>query len=192
MKIIDLSDWNTVNNWDIFFSECDGIIVKISEGRNLSDNYKMYIEKAMEYEKPWGVYCYTHAQTIERAENEATIICNEIKSMGYENVPLGIWIDIEAPEVITLDIETLTNIASSFISTCNGLGHTAGIYASLSTLIDCIDVPALADYVPYWVAQYNSYCSFYKYFEKEKRLKGWQFTDSHVINGQYYDISEWY
>lgn len=192
MKIIDLSDWNTIDDWDSFFSECDGIIVKISEGRTFSDNYKEYIAKAEEYEKLWGVYCYTHAQTMERAEEEAQIICDELQNIGYKIAPLGIWIDIEAPEIITLNQDTLTNVASAFISKCNNYGHVAGIYASLSTLIDCIDVPALANYVPYWVAQYNSYCSFYEYFEREKRLKGWQYTDKHQINGQYFDISEWY
>ena len=65
---------------------------------------------------------------------------------------MGIWIDVEAPEVIGQDPDDVTAVCSAFISTCNAAGYSAGIYASLSTLTDRINVNDLADYVPYWCA----------------------------------------
>lgn len=68
---------------------------------------------------------------------------------------------MEAPEVIGQDREDVTAICSAFISTCNAAGYSAGIYASLFTLTDCINVNDLADYVPYWCAQYAENVTFW-------------------------------
>ena len=85
----------------------------------------------------------------------------------------------------------MTAICSAFISTCNAAGYSAGIYASLSTLTDCLNLNDLADYVPTWCAQYNDECSFHDYFPG-RILQGWQFTDAFEIDGRNYDMSEWY
>lgn len=140
---------------------------------------------------PWGVYCYTHAQTTERAREEAKKVLEALEALGYGKPPLGIWIDAEAPEVIGQDREDVTAICSAFISTCNAAGYSAGIYASLSTITDCMNLDDLADYVPYWCAQYNDECNFHDYFPG-RILHGWQFTEKFEIDGRNYDMSEWY
>ena len=104
---------------------------------------------------------------------------------------MGIWIDVEAPETIGQDREDVTAICSAFISTCNAAGYSAGIYASLSTITDCMNLDDLADYVPVWIAQYAGACDFPDYFPS-RILAGWQYTDSFEIDGQKYDLSEWY
>lgn len=135
---------------------------------------------------------HTHAQTTERAEEEAAVVIGALETLGYGAPPLGIWIDVEAPEVIGQDPDDVTAVCSAFISACNAAGYSAGIYASLSTLTDCINVNDLADYVPYWCAQYGtSECSFHDSYP-DNILAGWQWTDCYSIGGENYDMSEWY
>ena len=192
MLVTDLSDWNDNINWShLIAAGIGGAIVKISEGRTLSGLHGKHIAGAKARGIPWGVYCYTHAQTTERAEEEANRVIETLNTLGYGAPPLGIWFDVEAPETIGQGMEDVTAICSAFISTCNGAGYSAGIYASLSTLTDCIDLEALADYVPVWVAQYAKNCDFRDYYPS-RILAGWQFTDSFEIDGRKYDMSEWY
>ena len=192
MNVIDLSDWNENVDWSRFIDHgIGGVIVKISEGRTLSELHGKHIAGAATRGLPWGVYCYTHAQTTERAEEEAAIVIAALETLGYGAPPLGIWIDVEAPEVIGQDPDDVTAVCSAFISACNAAGYSAGIYASLSTLTDCLNLNDLADYVPTWCAQYDDECNFYDYFPG-RILQGWQFTDAFEIDGRIYDMSEWY
>ena len=127
-----------------------------------------------------------------RAEEEADRVIEALNALGYGAPPLGIWFDVEAPEVIGQDPDDVTAVCSAFISACNAAGYSAGIYASLSTLTDCINVNDLADYVPYWCAQYGtSECGFHDSYPGNI-LAGWQWTDCYSIGGQNYDMSEWY
>lgn len=192
MLVTDLSDWNDHINWShLIAAGVGGAIVKISEGRTLSSLHGKHIAGAETRGLPWGVYCYTHAQTTERAEEEAAVVIGALETLGYGAPPLGIWIDVEAPEVIGQDPDDVTAVCSAFISACNADGYSAGIYASLSTLADCIDLEALADYVPVWIAQYAQNCDFRDYYPS-RILAGWQYTDSFEIDGRKYDMSEWY
>ena len=193
MNVIDLSDWNENVDWSRFIDYgIGGVIVKISEGRTLSELFAKNIAGASARGLPWGVYCYTHAQTTDRAKEEAQTVIDALDTLGYGTPDLGIWLDVEAPEVIGQDPDDVTAVCSAFISACNAAGYSAGIYASLSTLTDCINVNDLADYVPYWCAQYaTSECGFHDSYPGNI-LAGWQWTDCYSIGGQNYDMSEWY
>ena len=193
MKVIDLSDWNEHVNWSHLIDQhgVKGAIVKISEGRTLTELHGKHIAGAAARGLPWGVYCYTHAETVERAQEEAEKVIEALEALGYGTPALGIWFDVEDPVVLRNTPEAITAICSKFVSTCNGKGYSAGIYANLYTFSDCIIVPALANYVPYWCAQYASECNFSDIFPSA-HLQGWQHTDGYVIDGVSYDMSEWY
>ena len=192
MLVTDLSDWNDHINWShLIDAGVGGAIVKISEGRTLTELHGKHIAGAEARGLPWGVYCYTHAQTTERAREEAKKVLEALEALGYGKPLLGIWLDVEAPEVIGQDKEDVTAICSAFISECNAAGYSAGIYASLSTITDRMNLDDLADYVPYWCAQYNDECNFHDYFPG-RILHGWQFTEKFEIDGRNYDMSEWY
>ncbi len=193
MKVIDISDWNDRINWDdaINRHHIEGVIVKISEGRTLSELYADHIAAAAEHGLPWGVYCYTHAETTERAEEEAAVVMDAIESLGYGTPELGIWYDVEDGNVLAHSKDDVTAICSAFIVACNHRDYSAGIYASFYTFLDNIDLQALASYVPCWCAQYDRICDFEKYFP-DRRLTAWQYTDSYEMDGAYYDASEWY
>lgn len=192
MKVIDISDWNDHVNWSHMIDEgVEGVIVKISEGRTLSELHGKHISAAAARGLPWGVYCYTHAKTAARAEEEAEAVMDALNALGCAP-ELGIWFDVEDPEVLALDKENLTAVCSAFISACNAKDYQAGIYASLYILETSIGVEDLADYVPYWCAQYGtSECGFRDSYP-DNILAGWQWTDCYSIGGENYDMSEWY
>lgn len=193
MLVTDLSDWNDHINWShLIAAGVGGAIVKISEGRSLTQLHGKHIAGAEARGLPWGVYCYTHAQTTERAEEEAQIVIDALETLGYGAPPLGIWLDVESPEVLAMESEDITAVCSAFLSACNAEGYQAGIYANLSTLETFIGVEDLADYVPYWCAQYGaSECGFRDSYP-DSILAGWQWTDCYSIGGENYDMSEWY
>lgn len=101
MLVTDLSDWNDHINWShLIAAGVGGAIVKISEGRSLTQLHGKHIAGAEARGLPWGAYCYTHAQTTERAREEANRVIEALNALGYGTPPLGIWFDAEAPEVI--------------------------------------------------------------------------------------------
>lgn len=193
MKVVDISGWNTDIDWSRLVDEgVEGVIVKISEGCTLSEFHSKQIADAAARGLKWGVYCYTHAQTAARAEEEAEAVMDALDVLDYGAPELGIWFDVEAPEVLALGKEELTAACSAFISACNAKDYQAGIYASLYTLETFIGVEDLADYVPYWCAQYGaSECGFRDSYPGNI-LAGWQWTDCYSIGGENYDMSEWY
>ena len=193
MLVTDLSDWNDHINWShLIAAGVGGAIVKISEGRSLTQLHGKHIAGAEARGLPWGVYCYTHARTTERAEEEAQIVIDALETLGYGAPPLGIWLDVESPEVLAMESEDITAVCSAFLSACNAEGYQAGIYANLSTLETFIGVEDLADYVPYWCAQYGaSECGFHD-SSPGNILARWQWTDCYNIGGENYDMSEWY
>ena len=192
MKVIDVSDWNDNIDWStIVDAGVGGVIVKISEGRTLSELHGKHIAAAAARGLKWGVYAFTHAQSADRAVQEADVVINALSSLGYGDPPLGIWLDLEAPETIGLDPDDVTAICSAFISECNAAGYQCGIYANYDTLTNHMYPYGLADYVPYWVAEYGSYDNDFKDENPGLRVVGWQFTESYNIGGKLYDMSEW-
>ena len=191
MNVIDLSDWNENVDWSRFIDYgIGGVIVKISEGRTLSELFAKNIAGAAARGLKWGVYAFTHAQSTDRAKEEAQTVIDALETLGYGAPPLGIWLDLEAPETINMDPDDVTAICSAFISDCNAAGYECGIYGSYSTLTDCMYPYDLADYVPYWVAEYGDDNDF-KDENPGLRVVGWQFTESYNIGGTLYDMSEW-
>lgn len=166
-----------------------GVIVKISEGTSIEETWWGHVSECETRGLPWGVYCYSHASTPAEAEEEA----NEVLYLLGDRVPpMGAWIDFESDEC--KNANDPTGICSAFISKINSKGIPCGIYASLSALEDIIDVAALADYVPYWVAQYDEdldHCGFADEYPNNV-LAGWQYSDQHYIGDTNVDMNKWY
>jgi len=49
----------------------------------------------------------------------------------------------------------------------------------------------LADYVPYWIADYRGYNGFAQDYP-DKHVEGWQYSDSEFIGDTNVDMNEWY
>ena len=184
--VADFSDWQEGIDFAEIAKHFDGVIVKITEGTAPQSCFRDFINQAVAHNLQWGVYCFTHAQTVERAVEEA----DQVMSLLPGKPGLGIWFDVEDPNVLALDRHKITAIVSAFISRCNASGYAAGVYASFSTLNDRIITGALASYVPYWVAAY----SFYRnpLADSGLNVAGWQYRDDYIIGAHHVDASEWY
>ena len=104
------------------------------------------------------------------------------------------WFDCEAEECFEDGVDT-TAVCSAFIVTCNEAGYSAGIYTSTLKCTDymtnSIRPRLLADYVPYWIADYRGYNGFAQTYP-DKHVAGWQWSDDEYIGDTNVDMNEWY
>ena len=186
-KVIDVSYYQRNLNYDTAIGcGVKGVIVKITEGTSIEETWWGHVSECETRNLPWGVYCFSHAATPEEAAEEA----NEVLYLLKGRVPpMGVWFDFESSAC--LNAENPTAVCSAFVNAINAAGIPCGIYASLSTLEDVIDVASLADYVPYWVAQYSRRCDFTVEFPGHV-LAGWQYSDQDYIGDTNVDMNEWY
>lgn len=127
-----------------------------------------------------GVYFYTKARTPEEAADDAEFLIEMLKEYctGTE-LKMGIWYDVEDNDTTgTCDNATITAIISRWICEMNKAGYTnAGLYAYYGWLTSKINVNDLADYVPYWCAQYQYRENSFSAENPGKNIAMWQYAD---------------
>lgn len=192
VKGIDVSENNGVVDWQaIADAGIEFAIIRSSYGLHSVDGrFIDNVNGALAAGLKIGVYHYSYALNVEDAKQEAQHIIDLLQENGV-NPELGIWYDMEDADGYKArhgmpDNQTITDMCSAFICTLNEAGYQyVGIYASYSWLTGVIDTAQLADYVPYWNAQWGSSNDF-------PRARIWQFTDSLNINGQLFDGNIYY
>lgn len=189
MKVIDISGWSENLDWNAIAQSEDGVIIKVSEGRTVDSSFRKNLNDVLATQMRWGVYCVSHAQTTERAEEEAEVVCDILSNIGQPN--LGIWFDMEPFMVDAVDAEDLTAIASAFVSSCNASGYECGIYGNY-TALNKLNAYDLADYVPYWSAEPGSYQCDFKAENPSLRVIGWQYEFDSNKYGGVCDLNEWW
>ena len=193
LNLIDISAWQQHINWQaIHNAQIDGVIIKIGEYTNLDEMFIRHVNNAVEYNLPYGVYYYAHAQTINESINEALWVDQMIKTyLDGENPPLGIWYDAEDESLLQSPINPAYMIGN-FINKLNELDYNyVGLYSSYNWLTNIIDLNLLADYIPIWVSQYYHENSF-KQEHPERICKIWQYTDSKQIDNMIFDANIYY
>lgn len=201
MKVVDISSWqtddegNSTVKWQALVDEgIEGVIIKVGENGKLDEAFISHINKAVECGLKVGIYVFSHAASPEEAQAEADWTDEQIKTYLNGVCPeLGIWFDAEHEDMTAGDV---TAACSAFISNLNGKGYqVVGIYSGWKWLSDesgeqQIHMDQLADYVPYWVAQYNSVCDL-KTEQPNKVIRIWQYTD-HYSDDLPYDGNEYF
>lgn len=188
-SIIDISDYSENLNWNIISQKEDGVIIKISEGRSIAELFLEHVRDAISSEMEWGVYCLSHAETTERAEEEARKVMSVLDEIGMP--PLHIWFDIEPFMADRVDADDLTAIASAFVSECNANGYECGIYGNYSSLSK-LRTDLMGDYIPYWSAEPgNAQCDF-KEEHPELTVKAWQYEFDNTEYGGVSDKNVWW
>ena len=193
LNLIDISAWQQHINWQaILDAHIDGVIIKLGEYTNLDEMFIRHVNDAVEYNLPYGVYYYAHAQTISESINEALWVDQMIKTyLDGENPPLGIWYDAEDESLLQSPINPAYMIGN-FINKLNELDYNyVGLYSSYNWLTNIIDLNLLADYIPIWVAQYH-YENNFKLEYPERVCKIWQYTDCERIGNIRVDCNIYY
>lgn len=192
--IVDISENNGGINWkDLIDANVYGVIIRLGYGLKHFDekSYENYL-KAKNYGFKVGFYFYDYALNEEEAREEGEFVVDLFKyyKIAPDDIDLGVWYDIEDADYykednnFSFDADEITAMCSAFIVELNKEGYSCGVYACYDWLMNNIKTDLLADYVPYWVAQYNNRCDF-------DRATLWQFSDSVMIgdcifNGSYY------
>lgn len=196
--VIDISDWQENLDFDdVAKTDVEGVIIKISEGLSYTKNLWHFVGACKRHNLPFGFYCYSHAMTKEMARQEANEVIYLLGTLDMEEKepPLGIWYDVEADEMFEEGIDT-TAICSAFISYLNRQGYSkVGIYTSslkcTDYMVNSIRPKLLADYVPYWIADYRGFNEFAQNYP-DKHCSGWQYDAHGNIGGVEVDLNEWY
>ncbi len=191
MKVIDISAWQENIDWEaVKAAGVEGVILKLGERNNLDAMFIKHVNDAVAHGIKYGVYYYAHASNIEEAKKEAAWVDEQLKTyLRGENPALGIWYDAEDKDMQSGDV---TASCSAFVSYLNAKSYTyVGIYSSYNWLANgTIAVNELADYVPYWVAQYYKQNDF-KLEYPNKLVRMWQYTD-HMSDELPYDCNIYY
>lgn len=192
MKGIDISYHNGEIDWQaVIDAECEFVIIRLGYGnRHLDPKFLDNVNGALEAGLKVGVYYYSYALDVDSAKGEAQFVHEVLQQHGI-NPELGIWFDMEDADGYKErngmpDNHTITAMCSAFICELNNVGYSyVGIYASYWWLNNVIETEQLADYVPYWNAQWGNKNDF-------KRAKMWQFTDRLTIDGKLFDGNVYY
>lgn len=191
---IDVSENNGTVNWlEVARSGVEFAIIRLGYGnRHLDSAFYENINGAINAGLKVGVYYYSYALNEESAVEEAKFLLSILKDGGLtpDKLPMGVWFDMEDADHYKANRglypmenrQLITNMCSRFIVECNKENYSCGIYASYDWLENVIDTNQLADYVPYWVAQWSDRCDFYG-------ASMWQFTDSYEIGGKLFDAN---
>lgn len=179
IKGIDVSefqgriDWEKVKNDGIKFA-----ILRVGYGMDMESQDDKYIERNIsECERlgiPIGVYLFSYANTVNKADSEAE---HTLRLIAGHKMPMGVWYDIEDNNTSgNVSKSTLTKIINKYCSIIKESGYKVGVYASLNWLNNKIESSVQEKY-PIWVAQYNSECQY------KKDYIIWQYSSSGRVRG---------
>lgn len=192
MRGIDVSENNGQIDWQaVAAAGIEFAIIRSSYGLHSVDgNFADNLQAAQQAGLKVGVYHYSYALTVDEARQEAERVIELLQEHGI-NPELGIWYDMEDADGYKErhgmpDNDTITAMCSAFICELNEAGYQyVGIYASYWWLTGVIDTSQLADYVPYWVAQWGGSNDF-------PRARMWQYTDCLNIGERLFDGDIYY
>lgn len=123
---------------------------------------------------PVGVYHYSYAKTVDEAKREADLV---LKWLNNRDLDLPVYFDIEDKTQQNLGKDTLNAICRKFCNAIEAGGYWAGIYSNKYWATGLIDGPTLGKRYTYWVAQYNSKCTYTGPYAM------WQYSSSGSVNG---------
>ncbi|MCR5657266.1 MAG: Ig-like domain-containing protein [Butyrivibrio sp.] len=193
-KVVDISQFNTVNDWKQLRDSCDAVIIRVGGryygGGGLFEDtkFRSNVYNCQQYGIPYSFYFYSNATTAAEGREEANFIAARVG--GYSRV-LPVFMDTElAPggrgRADGLSKDQRTAAIKGACQQLQSSGIDAGVYGSTNWLNAKLNMGDL----PYavWVAQYAPTCTY----SGSKLL--WQFTsrgEGYGINAGC-DVSYWY
>lgn len=163
IKAVDISEYNTVTNWDLLASQINNIIIRIgrrgsSNGKIVEDaRFKDNIKQALARNMKVGVYFYDQSINEAEAIEQADWVINQLS--GYK-ISLPVYIDSEyansnhngRADIISKDQRT-----KNLVAFCNRINtkYVAGVYASDSWFKSMVYFERLRTY-EIWCARYST------------------------------------
>lgn len=191
-KIIDLSHWNNVIDWNKVANDCDGVILKCggSDSKNgvpyQDKMFQHYYECAKAVRLPVGAYFFSKGMGTDKGINDAVACYMIIRDCELD---LPIYCDYEVGAKCTKDSNT--DYVKAFCTMLERYGYFVGIYASdISGFKEQLNKDELTRW-SWWVARYGKKP---QYAIDKDNFKMWQKSSTGKINGinGNVDISECY
>lgn len=178
IKGIDVSEFQGEIDWSKVKKEVDFAILRLGFGMDVESQDDKYIERNIkECENlgiPYGVYLFSYADSLEKAESEAEHTLRIIKG---RNLAMGVWYDIEDNNTSgKLTKKELADIIEKYCSTVKANGYETGIYANLNWFENKIESSVQKKY-PIWVAQYYKECQY------DGKYLIWQYSSDGKVSG---------
>lgn len=165
-------DWQKVKNDDVDFA-----IIRIGYGmyENQKDaKFEEYYQNAKTVGMPVGVYLYSYAKNVSEAEREAECV---LKWLNGRSLEYPIYFDLEDKTQSNLGRNTLNEMCKAFCNKIEQAGYWAGIYTNKDWAINKIDGKVLGERYTYWIAQYNTECTY------NGKYDIWQYSSSGQVDG---------
>ena len=128
-KVIDISQWQGVINWDIVTNHIDGCIIRCGWGSDIvgqdDTQFERNISECERLGIPYGVYLYSYATSTDAARSEAQ---HALRLISGHKLSLPVYFDSEENGT---EFAAKAN-AIAFCDEIRKAGYTPGIYASLS------------------------------------------------------------
>ena len=162
-------DWAAVKESDVDF-----VIIRCGYGMDETGQDDRYFEyNASECERlgiPYGVYIYSYADSVERAQSEAEHV---LRLINGRKLSFPVYFDIEDDTTKEADHAA---IASTFCNQIEAAGYPVGVYANLDWWKNRLTDPCFDNWHR-WVAHYSESCGYTGEYAM------WQFTDSGTVDG---------
>ena len=193
MNGIDVWEGNGNIDWDTV--DTDFAILRlgyIGNNENKKDTtFERNYRECKRLGIPVGVYVYNYAKSIDRVEQCARWVIDELKGKSFE---LPVYIDMEQESITYLGRDYLTSICVAFNTIIENAGFKAGVYANRNWFDNYLNKDILKAKYSTWIAHYKI---------KTDKYKGeydiLQYSESGKVNGisgtvdlniMYYNISK--
>ena len=176
-KGIDVWEGNGNINWDNV--DTDFAILRlgyIGNNENKKDSkFEQNYNECKSRGIPIGVYVYDYAKSIDRVEQCARWVIDELKGKSFE---LPVYIDMEQESITYLGKDYLTSICIAFNTIIENAGFKAGVYANRNWFDNHLNKDVLKEKYNCWIAHYGVNLDKY---EGEYELL--QYSEHGKVNG---------
>ncbi len=181
---VDVSVHNGYIDWDLMKQKVDWVILRCGYGGDYTgqdDPRWVYNVNACEaLDIPYGVYLYSYADSVEKAESEANHVLRLLKG---HHPTLPVYYDLEEDGIAKKAPKDLfVRMAKAFCAKITDAGYEFGVYANLYWWTTYLTDPWFDGYSR-WMAAYRNVVVY------DGRFDIWQYTDSGKIEGfeQWFD-----
>ena len=178
MKGIDVSEHNGEIDWEKVKNDgIDFAIIRCGYGQDMEsqddDYWEANVEACEALGIPYGVYLYSHADTLEKAQSEAQHVLRLLK--GHDPA-YPVYYDLEDNITLELSDSMKTQIATTFCNIITDNGYETGVYSSLYWWNDYLTDPVFNNWSR-WVAQWNPTCDYQGEYDL------WQCSSTGQVDG---------
>ncbi len=184
IKVIDVSYYQGIIDWDLFVreSDCYGVILRLGYFNTLDKMFERNIRELKRLNIPYGIYLFSYSTTLNGAVKEANFTKNMIDKYDL-NPSLGIYYDIESWNTKTSNSNSITkdmydSIIQYYVnSVSNHINYKYKVKVYSGRWYAMNRLGNISKKYVDWVAEYNNTCKY------DSKYSMWQYTSKGSIPG---------